>query len=56
MLYKNWNWIQEKKKLSKIVTKGDQEVYHQNNNSGIEDWYFIPEVWKAQEIVYKANT
>ena len=36
--------------------KEDQEVYHQNNDSGIEDWYIIPEVWKAQEIIYEAHT
>ena len=35
--------------------KGDQEVYHQNNDSRIEDWYIISEVWKAQEIIYEAQ-
>ena len=47
VLYKNWNWNQDKKKRSKIVTIGDQEVYHLSNDSGIKDWYIIPEVWKA---------
>ena len=58
VLYKNWNWNQEKRKnqKSKIDTKGDQEVYHQNNDSGIKDWYIILEVWKAQEIIYEAHT
>ena len=48
--------INKKKKISKIDMKGDQEVYHQNNDSGIEDWYIIPEVWKAQEIINEAHT
>ena len=46
----------KKKKLSKIDMKGDQEVHHQNNDSGIEDLYIIPEVLKAQEIIYGAHT
>ena len=36
--------------------KGDQEVHHQNNDSGIEDLYIIPEVLKEQEIIYEAHT
>ena len=36
--------------------KGDQEIYHRNNDSGIEDWYIIYEVWKAQEVIYEAHT
>ena len=35
--------------------KGDQEIYHRNNDSGIEDWYIIHEVWKAQEVIYEAH-
>ena len=35
---------------------GDQEVYHLSNDSGIKDWYIIPEVWKAQKIIYEAQT
>ena len=46
----------KKQKRSKIVTIGDQEVYHLSNDSGIIDWYIIPEVWKAQEIIYEAHT
>ena len=47
-----------KKETIKIDMKGDQEVSHQNNESGIEDWYIIPEVWKAQEImiIFEAHT
>ena len=48
--------LESRKKVTKINTKGDQEVYHQNNVSGIEDWHIIPEVWKAQEIIYEAHT
>ena len=31
-------------------------MYHQNNYSGIDDWYIILEVWKVQEIIYEAHT
>ena len=47
MLYKIGIRIKKKKKLLKIDTEGDQEVYHQNNDLGVEDWHITPEVWKA---------
>ena len=37
MIYKKLELEPRKKKLSKIGTKWDQEVYQQNNDSWIED-------------------
>ena len=32
--------------------KDDQEVYLQIGKNSIEDWYILPEVWQAKEIIY----
>ena len=38
----------EAKKKSKSVSPKRKSI--------IEDWYIIPEVWRAYEIIYKAHT
>ena len=35
--------------------KDDQEVYLQIEKNSIDDWYILPEVWQAKEIIYDAH-
>ena len=52
-LYKNWNQekrenISKQKRRSKSVSPKRKSI--------LEDWYIIPEVWIAYEIIYEAYT
>ena len=53
LLYKNWNQdksenISKQKRRSKSVSPKRKSI--------IEDWYIIPEVWRAYEIIYEVHT
>ena len=58
VLARNWNWNQEKKKqkLDKKNRKKLSKSISPRRVSVIEDWYIIPKVWEAQEVIYNAYT
>ena len=50
-LLRNWNLRQEKiqkKRRSRSVSSNRKKI-------AIEDWYILPEVWQAKEIIYDAH-
>ena len=49
-LLRNWNWKQEK-----IQKKRRSRSVSSNIKNSIEDWYILPEVWQAKEIIYDAH-
>ena len=55
LLYRNWNWHLEKKKIFKKL-KRNSRSQSSKRKTVLEDWYIIPEVSEAKELIYNAHT
>ena len=55
LLYRNWNWHLEKKDIKKLI-KRKSRSQSPKRKTVLEDWYIIPEVCNAKELIYNAHT